>query len=145
MRTVTEILREVHDSMKLGFKSDFICGNAAENNLHEESIEMLLVLDKSSLTFTHSLSNSGNILSYPVRMLFLKLDELEATDDQHELIINECLSAYSQFIYRLRKVDLVKITNISGGYVYNDQDANLTGIFCTFQMDINNTDSRCTL
>lgn len=146
MTTVTEILRGVHDSLKLGFQTDFISGNVAENNLYENKIEALVVLDKSSLTFTHSLDNGGSVFTYPqIRMLFVKLDKLEATDEQHEAIMVDCMTVYNQFINRLRKIELIKIANISGGYVYNDQDANLTGIYCTFQLTQNSTDSLCTL
>lgn len=146
MKTITEIMRGVHDELKLGFKTDFISGNVAENNLYENRIEALVVLDKSSITFTHSLDNGGSVFTYPnVRMLFVKLDELEATDEQHEAIITDCMAVYSQFINRLRKVELIKVQNISGGYVFNDKDANLTGIYCTFQVVQNSTDSLCTL
>ena len=145
MITITEILRGVHDELKLGFNTDFICGNASENNLHEDKIEMLVVLDKSSLTFTHSLDNGGSVFVFPIRMMFVKLDELEAPHEKHEIIISECMTVYNQFVNRLRKVDLVKITNLSGGYVYNDADANLTGVYCTFQLTQNSVDSLCTL
>ena len=145
MITITELLKSVHDELKLGFRTDFIHGNASENNLHEGLIEMLVVHDKSTVTFSHDIGSGGNTFVYPVRMLFLKLDDLSATDSDHDEIIESCLSVYSQFINRLRKRELVKVTAISGGYVYNDQDANLTGIYVTFTLTINSTDSLCTL
>ena len=145
MKTITTILRDVHNELKLGFRSDFITGTVQENNINEESIEMLVALVKP-ITANPSYENGGRKFTYPsINMLFVMLDELEATDKQHEDIIAKCLAVYNQFIFRLKKVEYITVTEGKIVQVYNDQDANLTGLSATFQIVQNVTDSLCLL
>ena len=145
MKTITTILRDVHNELKLGFRSDFITGTVQENNINEESIEMLVALVKP-ITANPSYENGGRKFTYlSINMLFVMLDELEATDEQHEDIIAKCLAVYNQFIFRLKKVEYITVTEGKIVQVYNDQDANLTGLSATFQIVQNVTDSLCLL
>lgn len=145
MKTITEILRGVHDDLKLGFRSDFISGTIAENNLDEGSIDMIVMLIKP-ITARPTFENASRKWTYPaLKMVFAKLDSLENSDEEHEKIIAICTSVYEQFIRRLRKVEFIQVTEGDVIQIYNDKDANLTGLSVTFQIVQTSTDSQCTL
>ena len=145
MTTITQILRDVHDDLKLGFRSDFISGTIEENNLDERLIEMIVMLIKP-ITARPTFENAGRKWTYPsIKMIFAKLDSLENSDEEHEKIIAVCMSVYDQFINRLRKVEFIQVTEGDVVQIYNDKDANLTGISVSFQVVQTSTDSLCTL
>jgi len=145
MKTPAQIFEDVHAQLKLGYSSVFIASSKSEHNLNEDNSTMQIVFDNTDLSFDHDLANGGSVYSYPIRLLFLKLDELSNLQEGADVITAECFNVSNKFINLLRKYELVKVSNIKGVFIYDYQDENLTGVYITFTLTQNSIDSLCTL
>ena len=144
MKTVTQIFKEVTGQLKTSERVDFISGTIEENNIDESKIETLIQLIKPYVCRVETTGGTREFVYENLQLVFVKLDDLSSMDDEHEKIISECIVIYNQFMRRLRQFsELVVVKEGTFTQIYNDKDANLTGIIATFQLTQINNESRC--
>lgn len=127
---ISQIVLQLHDNDSPGYKPEFLYGDEFEQNLQSENAHYPIIVLDTPVEYDFELFQSGTIQdNAKINILFADLAAMDATPQDHDLIIAEQKIHLKNFISALQNSDLIReVLSASGKEVTNLFDVNVSGM-----------------